>query len=66
MAQSRSFRAVDEAPDPRAFLDFLEAAERLPGVAYVKELMLSELALRPGDHVLDVGSGLGSDDRIRR
>lgn len=56
-----AFTAVDRAKDPSFFSRFLEQVSRHPEVLANKPLILDELHLRAGAHVLDVGCGLGGD-----
>ncbi len=46
---------------PEAMIRFLDAADQMPQIQRAKQLMHEALALRPGDTVLDVGSGLGHE-----
>ena len=55
------FTTVDRTADPGFFLHFLDAANRVPGVAAWKGAILGRLALRPGMNVLEVGCGAGDD-----
>ena len=51
--------SLPAAPD--AMIRFLDAADQMPQIQRAKQLMREALALRPGDAVLDVGSGLGHE-----
>lgn len=42
---------------------FLDAGNALPGIRALKPVMLEQLALRRGMHVLEVGCGAGDDVR---
>lgn len=55
------FHDVDASGDPRAWIEFLDHAARLPGVAEVREKLRQALALTPGARVLDVGCGTGGE-----
>jgi ubiquinone/menaquinone biosynthesis C-methylase UbiE len=57
------FANVDRADDPRYFIEFLDARKSFEGERAVKELIIEMLDLKPGAHVLDVGSGTGDDAR---
>ncbi len=56
-----AFTAVDRAKDPSFFSRFLEEASRHPGIVASKPLILDELHLAAGGHVIDVGCGSGRD-----
>jgi ubiquinone/menaquinone biosynthesis C-methylase UbiE len=60
---TQGFKQVDQAHDPRFFIEFLDARETIGGEREVKELILEMLDLKPGARVLDVGSGTGDDAR---
>jgi SAM-dependent methyltransferase len=49
--------------DPGFTLRFHDAGNALPGIRALKPLMLEQLALRRGMHVLEVGCGAGDDVR---
>lgn len=51
------------ATDPGFALRFWDAGNRLPAVRAVKPLMLEQMALHRGQHVLEVGCGSGDDVR---
>jgi ubiquinone/menaquinone biosynthesis C-methylase UbiE len=60
---TQGFRQVDQAHDPRFFIEFLDARKTIEGEREVKEHILEMLDLKPGAQVLDVGSGTGDDAR---
>jgi ubiquinone/menaquinone biosynthesis C-methylase UbiE len=60
---TQGFKQVDQAKDPRFFIEFLDARKTIEGEREVKELILEMLDLHPGARVLDVGSGAGDDAR---
>jgi ubiquinone/menaquinone biosynthesis C-methylase UbiE len=55
------FTAVDHTTDPSFFQHFLDEANKIPGVAGWKRIILDALCLRPGMSVLDAGCGMGHD-----
>jgi ubiquinone/menaquinone biosynthesis C-methylase UbiE len=60
---TQGFTKVDQAADPRFFIEFLDARKTIEGEREVKELILEMLNLQPGARVLDVGCGTGDDAR---
>jgi SAM-dependent methyltransferase len=57
----RGFEAGDESPVQPFLVDYLERVGRRPDMRRVDALTYRMLAVAPGDHVLEVGSGLGDD-----
>jgi ubiquinone/menaquinone biosynthesis C-methylase UbiE len=57
------FTQVDDSPDARSFIEFLDARSGFVGERGVKDLEISMLAVAPGNVVLDVGCGTGNDAR---
>jgi ubiquinone/menaquinone biosynthesis C-methylase UbiE len=55
------FTTVDSSKDPQFFLRFLDAANKLPAIFTIKQIILDDLRLRIGARVLDLGCGLGDD-----
>lgn len=51
------------APDPGFAIRFLDAGNALRGIRALKPVMLEQLALRRGMHVLELGCGAGDDVR---
>ncbi|HEX4807047.1 MAG TPA: methyltransferase domain-containing protein [Conexibacter sp.] len=51
------------ATDPGFALRFFDAGNKLPGIRAAKPLMLDQLRLHRGQHVLEVGCGAGDDVR---
>jgi ubiquinone/menaquinone biosynthesis C-methylase UbiE len=60
---TQGFTEVDQAADPRFFVEFLDARRTIEGEREVKQLILEMLDLKPGAQVLDVGCGTGDDVR---
>ncbi len=59
----RDFRDVDRETDPAAQVGYLDAVSALDAVAAYKQRSIELLALRGGDHVLEVGCGNGDEAR---
>jgi SAM-dependent methyltransferase len=57
------FARVDAAADPEAYVRFLEVTRRHPSMQAQRQLTYELLAPAPGQHLLDVGCGLGDDAR---
>lgn len=55
------FTHVDRTNDPDFFVRFMDEAQKPAGIQASKRLMLERIALAPGEGVLDVGSGPGTD-----
>lgn len=55
------FRDVDGQKTLGKFVQCLNFLDNLPSFQHYKEAMISELAVKPGDTVIDVGCGLGFD-----
>ena len=55
------FTTVDHTSDPAFFLNFLDLANKLPGVMARKPAILDALRLGPDMKVLDLGCGAGDD-----
>jgi ubiquinone/menaquinone biosynthesis C-methylase UbiE len=60
---TQGFTQVDQAVDPRFFIEFLDARKTIEGEREVKQLIIDSLDLRAGLRVLDIGSGTGDDAR---
>ena len=60
---SGGFSEIDRAARPEAFLHFMDDANTMPFFQAAKEQTYARLALQPGDHVLDIGCGAGTDVR---
>lgn len=57
--EGSGFSAVDRTSDPQFFIHFLDAVNAWPFYQRQKERSLALLDPQPGQHLLDVGSGLG-------
>jgi len=55
------FTTVDHTSDPAFFLNFLDQANKIPGVIEWKAAILDGLRLEGGERVLDLGCGAGDD-----
>jgi ubiquinone/menaquinone biosynthesis C-methylase UbiE len=53
------FTAVDQQTDPDFFVRFLDTASTVDAIQQVRRVMLAQLALYEGLHILDVGYGTG-------
>jgi ubiquinone/menaquinone biosynthesis C-methylase UbiE len=55
------FTQVDHTQDPDFFVRFMDEAQKPAGIQASKRLMLERMALTPGQAVLEVGCGPGTD-----
>jgi len=55
------FTQVDRTRDPDFFVRFMDEAQKPSAIQASKRLMLERIALAPGEAVLDVGCGPGTD-----
>ena len=58
---TKLFTQVDRAKDPDFFVRFMDEAQKPAGIQASKRLMLKRMALTPGQAVLEVGCGPGTD-----
>lgn len=61
MSQPGNFERVNQLDDATSVFEFLDVTERLPFTRACKERMRALAPLHPGQHVLDVGCGLGHE-----
>jgi ubiquinone/menaquinone biosynthesis C-methylase UbiE len=55
------FTQVDRTKDPDFFVRFMDEAQKPAGIQASKRLMVEKMALAPGQAVLEVGCGPGTD-----
>ncbi len=55
------FTQVDRTKDPDFFIRFMDEAQKPAGIQASKRIMLERIALAPGEAVLEVGCGPGTD-----
>jgi ubiquinone/menaquinone biosynthesis C-methylase UbiE len=55
------FTQVDRTKDPDFFVRFMDEAQKPPAIQASKRVMLERIALAPGEAVLEVGCGSGTD-----
>jgi cyclopropane fatty-acyl-phospholipid synthase-like methyltransferase len=55
------FTQVDHTQDPDFIVRFMDEAQKPAGIQASKRLMLERMALAPGQAVLEVGCGPGTD-----
>src|SRR5882724_2823411 len=58
------FSSVDRTQDPDAFVRFLDTINQIDLVQMLKRQTLDLLQVQSGDHILDVGCGLGDTIRM--
>lgn len=58
---TRLFTQVDRTQDPDFFVRFMDEAQKPEGIQASKRLMQERMALTPGQAVLEVGCGPGTD-----
>lgn len=62
-ARGHGFTSVDRQPDPQAWIGVLDTARREPAYQVYKARVGELLAPRPGQRLLEVGTGTGDDAR---
>jgi ubiquinone/menaquinone biosynthesis C-methylase UbiE len=55
------FAKLDQQTHPRFFIQYLDAGNALEDIKRLKRVMISQLELRDGLHLLDIGCGTGDD-----
>jgi ubiquinone/menaquinone biosynthesis C-methylase UbiE len=63
VGDTTQFPALDQQTDPRFFIQYLDAGNALEDVKRLKQVMMAQLELSDGLHLLDVGCGTGDDVR---
>jgi ubiquinone/menaquinone biosynthesis C-methylase UbiE len=57
------FRGVDQTTDPASFVHFLETVSAMDAIQVLKRRTFALLEVKPGQHLLDIGCGLGDEAR---
>ncbi len=57
------FPTLDRQTDPRFFIQYLDAGNALADIKRLKQVMIAQLELHDGVHLLDIGCGTGDDVR---
>ena len=57
------FPTLDRQMDPRFFIQYLDAGNALEDIKRLKQVMIAQLELHDGLHLLDIGCGTGDDVR---
>jgi ubiquinone/menaquinone biosynthesis C-methylase UbiE len=57
--ETSEFEDVDESGASSTYIDYLDVAKEIAGVATAKEMSVALMNIRPGDEVLDLGCGTG-------
>src|SRR5262247_1420216 len=63
IGDTTQFSTLDQQTDPRFFIQYLDAGNALADVKRLKQVMMAQLELGSGLHLLDVGCGTGDDVR---
>jgi ubiquinone/menaquinone biosynthesis C-methylase UbiE len=58
------FSTLDQQTDPRFFIEYLDAGNALEDIKRLKQVMMAQLELHDGVHVLDIGCGTGDDVHV--
>ncbi len=62
----RHFSDIDAASDPGRFIAFLEHVEGLKWLQATREASFGLLALKPGEHMVEIGCGPGTAVKLLR
>jgi SAM-dependent methyltransferase len=57
------FATLDQQTAPRFFIEYLDAGNALEDIKRLKQVMMAQLELHNGVHLLDIGCGTGDDVR---
>lgn len=60
MAQIGEFVELDRSDNPEYFVDFLTLVDQIPEMKKLRESTYRAMHIAPGNHVLDVGCGIGA------
>src|SRR4030095_1768926 len=55
------FTEVDRTSDPDFFVRFMDEAQKPAGIQTSKQIMLERMSVAPGEAILEVGCGPGTD-----
>jgi len=58
---TKLFTEVDRTSDPDFFVRFMDEAQKPAAIQTSKQLMLEHLKVAPGEAILEVGCGPGTD-----
>jgi ubiquinone/menaquinone biosynthesis C-methylase UbiE len=63
IGDTTQFSTLDQQTDPRFFIEYLDAGNALEDIKRLKQVMIAQLELHDGVHLLDIGCGTGDDVR---